>query len=136
MKFLKEEKITKKAEDGKISITIKQLSTSLQGTVLARSSRQDLESQIALCSFLLNTAIEKVEINGVEYPPVDVASKSDLKDKDTLKTFITILGLALDGIALPDDDKKKSLPQELLTEQEKSAGSAQGAMEDALQKPA
>ena len=107
MKFLKEEKVTKKTKDGKISITISQLTTSLQGTVLSRSSATDLESQISLCQFLLKTAIEKVEINGKEYPPVDVADKSNLKDSATLKTFIAILGLALDGIALPEEAKKK-----------------------------
>ena len=111
MKFLKEEKIVKKTKDGKISITISQLSTSLQGTVLSRSSDTSLEAQISLCQFLLKTAIEKVKIDGVEYPPVKVAEESDLKDKDTLKTFIIILGLALDGISLPDEAKKKSKQQ-------------------------
>jgi hypothetical protein len=133
MKFLKEEEIVKTSKDGKISITLNQLSTSIQGTVLSRSKIADLESQISLCQFLLKTAIKKVEINGVEYPPVDVADKSDLKDKDTLTTFITILGLALDGISLPEEDKKKSSQQQSPIEQEKSAESAQGATEDTPQ---
>lgn len=136
MKFLKEEEVTESTEDGKISISIKHLTTSLQGVVLARSAKQDLENQIALCSFLLSSAITKVVIDGVEYPPLDVALKSDLKDSDTLKIFIKILGLALNAIAIPEEDKKKSSQQELLTEPEKSAENAHAATEDTPQKTA
>lgn len=133
MKFLKDEEITKTSEDGKISITVKQLSTSVQGKVLSMSAQKDLASQLSILTFLCLDSIIKIKIDGVEYPPLDVATKSDLKCKDTLTTVMIILGLALDATILSEGDKKKSSPQQLLKEPEKGAKSAQGATEDTPQ---
>lgn len=124
MKFLKDEEITRETEDGKISITLLQLSTSMQGTVLSMSSDQSIDGQIKTVKYILLNHISKVTINGKSYPPEDVANRSNLADEDTLKTVIKILGLSLDAIVLTEADRKKPSGQGLQKEKEKVAESA------------
>lgn len=128
MKFLKEEESTKTSKDGKISVTIKQLTTSIQGKVLAMSEQRDIASQLSLLTFLSASAITKVEVNGKKYEqegtdlsPLDIATSADLGDKATLSTVMQILGLALDATGMTVQDKKKSLKRQSLKKKVKAA---------------
>ena len=130
MKFLKEEETTETSEDGNISITIGQQNTSIQAKVLAMSVNRTLDGQIAQINYILANAATKVKINGKEYKPMDLVGKPDLRDQDTLKTMVILLGLSLDAIVLSDEEVKNSSGQALQSEVESDAGSAQEAKED------
>ena len=124
MKFLKEEETTKTSEDGKISITIGQQNTSMQAKVIAMSSHRTLDGQINQINYILANAATKVTINGKEYKPMDLVGKTDIRDQDTLKVMIILLGLSLDAIALDDEEVKNSSGQVSPSEVESNAESA------------
>ena len=130
MKFLKEEEITRTSENGKISITVGQLDTSLQAKVLAMSANQTLDGQIDQITFVLANVATRVVINGTEYKPLDLVGKPDLRDKDTLTTMIILLGLALDAIALSEEEVKNLSGQVSPKEVESDVESAPKVKED------
>ena len=94
LKFLKEEEITRTSEDGKISITINQLSTSRQTRVMSMARFSDIEGQIALLHYLLASAIVKVVIDLVEYEPKSLINTLDVTHDDTKLVAIQMLGEA------------------------------------------
>ncbi|MCK4787244.1 MAG: hypothetical protein KAV87_26025 [Desulfobacteraceae bacterium] len=130
MKFIKEEETTKKTDDGNISITIGQQNTSLQAKVIAMSANQTLDGQVAQLNYILANSATKVVINGKEYKPMDLVGKPDLRDQDTLKIMVILLGLSLDAIALSDEEVKNSSGQVSQSEAESNAGSAPKVEED------
>ena len=136
MRFLKEEEIKETTEDGKVSIKIDQLSTSLQGKVLSMSGNRTLEGQIEAVQYLLLNHVTEVIIDGESYGPKEVALNSDLSDNDTLTTVIKIYGLCLDAIVLGDEDRKKLLGQASQKRKGKGVMPAPSAKQEGHQKPA
>lgn len=110
MKFLVEGEIVK--EIGSVKVTFNQVNSVMQGRIIGLGARSDIESRLQLTRHCLLNVVTKLEIDGKEYDPVQVAEKSDLSDKETSKVYATIGACILDGVVLDQESKKKSEGQE------------------------
>jgi GTPase SAR1 family protein len=126
MKFLKEQEITKSNKTTKI--VFDQVTTSIQAKIIGLSATLN---KVDLSLWLLKNIIKEIEINGQDYPPVDVANTSDLSDAATGEVIVGIQALVLEGILLSADAKKKSKQPEQPSKKGKTAEPVQGVHQGA-----
>ena len=104
MKLLKGQSET--VEDGNIKLEVGVIDTTTQAILRDLSRVTSEEGRIRMIAWMLRTFITKVEIDGKEYKPDDVASKFDINDTDTMTAIMTI-GVMAFKAALPSEEVEK-----------------------------
>lgn len=128
IKFLKEGVI--KLEGHGVKIEFNQVNSSMQALLIAMAADKTSTGKTALSSLILKQIITKLEIEGVPYKPVDVATKADLSHPPTIDVFYRISSLVIDELMLGFETKKKSKQPDLPIEKEEIAIIAPEAKED------
>ncbi len=105
MKLLNDERITR--EDGEIKLTMRPVTTSQQARLVELGSKGGISARTELSIYCLNTCVEKINIQGVDYKPVDLANKSNLSDEETLATIFKIGEIVTEAAFAKDEDLKK-----------------------------
>ena len=77
-------------EDGGIVLDIAVVNTATQARMSDLSLDNTIEGRIKLVGYMLRNVITAVTVDGVNYVPIELATKADISDPATLRTFMKI----------------------------------------------
>lgn len=106
MKFLKNESVMREAEG--VKVWVKPITTEIQTKILGMANDNSPAGMVATTLFCLKNIVKKIESDGVNLIPLEIANKADLSDDDTLAEFLAIGGLIMEACFPPEFEEKKS----------------------------
>lgn len=104
MKLLKGQ--TETIERDGIKLEVKVIDTATQAVISDLSMSSSIEGRIKMIGYMLRNVVESVSIGGVEYAPLDLATKADISDAETLGAMLNIGGMVI-SVAFPSGEEEK-----------------------------
>ena len=105
LKFLKTEEI--EIEEGLVKLVMNPITTTVQGRLLELAQLGTVSETVQRTQYALKNIIQKLEIEGKEYPPYILADTVDLNDIPTRDIFIQIAKMVMSNAFVEDETVKK-----------------------------
>lgn len=94
--------------EGNVTITTIPVTPRMQAKIVDLDKLTSMEALMDLCTYILTECVSEIKVNDKSFNPTELAQKADLRDLDTLKSFVTIKDLVVQNALLKAEDEKKS----------------------------